>query len=108
MKKQKYKINEDNEMWRAIDEEKRQRHAEWKISNHAVIKKARIPYRWAGEETMILRVPGKPNADFYPSTGRWRSGGKTYSGGAAKFLDWYSNQSGSTRLKEVVDKILEW
>lgn len=29
------------------------------------------------------------SADFFPSSGRWTSGGKTYSGGAEKFLAWW-------------------
>lgn len=44
-------------------------------------------------DVLLFREPGKPKADFYPSTGRWRSGGKTYSGGAHSFRKWYREAS---------------
>jgi len=42
--------------------------------------------------TVVLFRDGAKKADFYPGTGRWRSGGKTYRGGAASFLAWWSKQ----------------
>lgn len=39
-------------------------------------------------ETLLFRDDSRA-ADFYPSSGRWTCKGKTYSGGAEKFLAWW-------------------
>lgn len=79
--------------YRAMKEERKERHAEWNKINTETINKSGIPYRLAGGQTMLFREPGKPRVDFYPSTGRWRvNGQRAVSGGARKFLDWYKQQ----------------
>ena len=50
-----------------------------------------------GGETVMFRVHGKPRADFYPATGKWRVVGTptvqdVMSGGALNFLLWYDRQ----------------
>ncbi len=58
--------------------------------NWSVLNACRIPFELRNDgEAVLFRQPGKPAADFYPSTGRWRSGERTYTGGAHAFLDWY-------------------
>jgi len=74
----------------------RDRHAEWKRNNTAVLQASGISFTITNaSETFLFREPGKPKVDFYPSTGRWRVAGqsRTFSGGAAKFLDWYAKQT---------------
>jgi hypothetical protein len=43
-------------------------------------------------ESLLFREPGKPKADFYPSTGAWRVAGvaQTFHGGARGFIAWYA------------------
>lgn len=40
-------------------------------------------------DVLLFRESGKPQADFYPTTGKWRSGAKTYEGGVERFVEWY-------------------
>lgn len=89
--------DDDDDMaatYKAMNDEKRKRHAEWKTINMAALDKSGIPYRKASEETILFRQPGKPKVDFYPSTGRWRVAGQsqTMRGGAAALLAWYNKQ----------------
>jgi len=42
-----------------------------------------------GGDVLLFRELGQPHADFYPTTGKWRSGGKTYEGGVERFAEWY-------------------
>lgn len=83
--------NDISETYAAMNQEKRERHAEWKRLNTIALEESGIPYRVAGPETFIFREVGKPKVDFYPSTGRWRemSSGKTFRGGAKAFIAWY-------------------
>lgn len=84
-------MGEMGDAFRAMREEKRERHANAARDNLAVIEASGVTFRAAGEETLVFRERGKPRADFYPSTGRWRDvdDGRTYRGGAAAFLGWY-------------------
>jgi hypothetical protein len=42
-----------------------------------------------GSTVFLYRPPKyRVKADFYPGTGRWRSGGRTYRGGAKAFVAW--------------------
>jgi hypothetical protein len=89
-------MGEMGEVFGAMREATRQRHAEWKTNNMATVQKADVVYRTANAgETLLFREPGKPKVDFYPSTGRWRVVGdptntRTMGGGAEKFLKWYA------------------
>lgn len=73
---------------------KKERHKEWRSANVARIQESGLAWRWASRQQVciLFREPGKPKVDFYPYTGRWRSDGKTYRGGAASFLSWYAKQ----------------
>lgn len=81
------------ESGRMLNEMRKDRHRDWKISNMTDIEKSGIQYRKTNDgECLLFREAGKPKVDFYPSTGRWRVAGqqKTFSGGAKSFLNWYS------------------
>lgn len=86
-------MSEDAEMYRAIKEEKQKRHAEWWIKNTRILKSSSLVFKEASHECYIFRELGKPKVDFYPSTGRWRNidTGKTHSGGATLFIQWYKS-----------------
>lgn len=71
-----------------------ERHARWKAANLEALRKSGLPFE-ERPEACLFRAPGKPQVDFYPSTGRWRvvaGQRKTYRGGAAAFLAWYAKQ----------------
>lgn len=77
--------------FRAMDEAKKERHQKWYDENMRVLIDSRIPF--IRKETAVLfREEGKPKIDFYPHTGRWKSNGRMYSGGAEKFLKWYRSK----------------
>jgi len=83
------------EDYRALDQFKKDRHAQWKELNMKAIEKSGLKYEVKNlGESVLFRLEGKPKADFFPSTGRWRVAGraKTYRGGAISFLTWYANQ----------------
>lgn len=81
---------------------RKQRHANWFTENvdyleqHAQGMVSKVANNG---ECFVFRNPEYPSVDFYPSTGRWRSEGRTYSGGARAFLRWYASQR-----KGVVDR----
>lgn len=60
---------------------------EWRMAD--TNRQYSIEYR---PNSVLFRFTHKPKADFFPSTGRWRSQNRTYRGGAAKFLNWYNKQ----------------
>lgn len=81
----------------AMRAHRKQKHAEWKERNLKTLLNSnnvtKLTIKSDGE-VVLLREPGKPKVDFYPSTGRWRAAGqaKTYRGGAEAFLNWYAKQ----------------
>lgn len=65
--------------------------AERRRVNMKAVEESGILYVEANKgEALLFRDFMKVKAaDFFPSSGRWTSGGKTYSGGAEKFLAWW-------------------
>ena len=53
------------------------------------VRQYSIQYR---PNSILFRFKDKPKADFFPSTGRWRSQNQTYRGGAEAFLEWHNKQ----------------
>jgi hypothetical protein len=83
------------EVFQGMREARRERNREWKKENMAALERSGLTWRATNNgETLLFRAPGVW-ADFYPSTGRWRSGGKTYSGGAQRFIDWFRKECAS-------------
>lgn len=79
----------------AMSTAKQERHQEWKAQNMAVLNSSDLNFKAVNfEETVLIREPGKPKVDFFPSSGRWRVAGvaRTFQGGAQSFLDWYRKQ----------------
>lgn len=74
------------EIFNAMKADKKERHARWHTENRAAIDASGIPYDDKGEALLFRFSTVK--ADFYPSTGRWRSNNKTMRGGAQAFLKW--------------------
>lgn len=86
----------EKEIYNAMDLATRERHADWKKENTAIISRSGIPFRSANNgEAILFRQPGKPKVDFYPSTGRWRIPGRKgiFGGGAENLLSWYGSQA---------------
>jgi len=67
-----------------------ERHEKWHKENKKILLDSGTPFIDRGE---ALLFRGKVKADFYPSTGRWRSGNKTYRGGAKSFLNWWRQKN---------------
>jgi hypothetical protein len=82
------------ESGRALTEARKNRHAFWKESNMKILNNAHIVFEIKNNGEHLRFINGALNIDFYPSTGRWRSEGKTYSGGAEAFLSWYRKIGG--------------
>lgn len=75
---------------------KRLRNAKQKIENTAVIEESGIPFESSNNgQSLMFREKGKPQVDFYPSTGRWQlvKTNKIINGGAEAFLNWYRRQN---------------
>jgi hypothetical protein len=74
-------------------ESTQERHRRWKEENIAYLESVGAVFTSNdGNTTMLFREKGKPRADFYPHTGRWRTDGSnnTFRGGAKRFWDWYN------------------
>ena len=86
--------------YRALKEEKKKRHSDWHKKNIAIIKKSGLQYEVKNNGECVIinstkfddHVRDKPQIDFFPSTGRWRSKGRTMSGGAQQMINWYNKQ----------------
>lgn len=61
---------------------------ERKQRNTAVIVASGVPHRTSNNGECLTF--DKPHADFYPSTGRWRSKKRTLGGGPKNFLEWHA------------------
>lgn len=90
---------EDDFDWKAYREDmnelKKERHSVWKAENTQVLTESGIPFESRNNgETLLIREPGKPKFDFFPSTGRWRTENKTFGGHAAKFIKMYQKIKG--------------
>lgn len=80
------------EIFNAMKAETKERHAKWHKENRAVIDASGVPYQDRKEALLFRRKTEKNlplSADFFPSTGRWRSKNKTFRGGAKAFLNWW-------------------
>lgn len=84
-----------SETFKAMNDEKRERHANWHKNNTEILNKSGITFRIASKESYLFREENKPKVDFYPSTGRWRDleTGRTYNGMAHSFIAWYKKQN---------------
>lgn len=72
----------------------KERHLAWHEVNMQVLDASGVPYTSTNDgENLLFREAGKPKADFFPSTGRWRVGTKVYRGGAKAFLAWWKKAS---------------
>ena len=79
---------------------KKQRHSDWHKQNMAIMEKSGLPYDIKNDGEVLIvnglrddaHIKGKPQVQFWPSTGRWRARNKTYSGGAKSFINWYKKQ----------------
>ena len=87
-------MGELREVFNELKELKKERHSKWKGMNLDVIEDSGVEYKKASDECYCFRS-NNCKADFYPSTGRWRDlkTGKTLSGGAVSFLNWYKKRS---------------
>lgn len=84
------------DVFRAMRTAKQQRKDEARIDNMRVLNESGVPFREGPDgNTCLFREPGKPQVNFFPSTGRWARCGlhKAQSGGATAFLAWYAKQS---------------
>lgn len=80
------------EVFKVMKEDRQERHQKWHEENRAVIIASGLTFVDRGE-TLLFRRESEKNiplsADFYPSTGRWTSKGKTFRGGAKSFINWW-------------------
>lgn len=77
---------------RILRESRKRRHANWFTENVDYLEQhaqGMVSGIRNNGECFLFRNPDFPQADFFPSTGRWWSNGRTYSGGARAFLKWY-------------------
>ena len=75
-----------------VDESTQEKHRRWKEENIVYLKSVGAVFTTNNNGTTLLfRENGKPRADFYPSTGRWRvsTSNNTFRGGAKRFWEWY-------------------
>lgn len=83
------------DIFRGMQEAKRERHQEWFAANMQVLAESGLSFEERNYgETLIFRAQPGPKCDFFPSTGRWRVAGdrRTYRGGKA-FIAWYLKQT---------------
>jgi len=84
-------MSEIGELFAEHKKQRQEQHREWHEKNRAEIDASGIPYS-DRPEALLFREEGRPQCDFYPSTGRWRrvgKGNRAQSGGARKFIKWY-------------------
>lgn len=82
---------------RILDALRRERHEEWFKKNMDFLFKhcaLTLTNTRNGGLVTLFRNEGLTDVDFFPSTGRWfvPSEGRTYGGGAEKFLRWYERR----------------
>ena len=92
-------MSEQTDYFRAIQQHRRDEHANQKQENTTAIANSGLNFRTTNNgECLVFRERGKPQVDFYPSSGRWRDVGpskRNYNGGAEAFLTWYAGQKES-------------
>lgn len=80
--------------FRLMNEMKKERHRSWYKRNMEVIEASSLEYTSTNNgECLLFRNGAGLKVDFYPSTGRWKSSGRVYSGGAKAFLEWHRKQN---------------
>jgi hypothetical protein len=83
------------EVYRAMDDARRDRRQAWRRENLRVLDRAGLLTRCrsANEgESLLFREAGKPKVDFFPSSGLWRAHNQTFRGGGRAFAQWYKKQ----------------
>lgn len=90
-------MSDQVEVFQAMREARRQQHREWKRLNVEALRKHGLFGRSTNNGECLTFHYGysrgrRIKADFYPSTGRWRSDGRTYSGGGEKFAAWWNQR----------------
>lgn len=94
-------MGELSTLYQALNEERKAQHKRWKAENLKILDEYKIPYKMSCQECCMIREK-ECRADFYPSTGRWRSINekRTYSGGAIALIDWFEKcKYGGNTLK---------
>ena len=81
------------DMYASLKQDRQHRHADWHQTNTRILDESGIDYKKASHECYTFR--GDRNADFYPSTGRWKNidTGRMHSGGAQRFVGWYKREA---------------
>ena len=82
------------ECGRIMTQMRKDRHAEWHKENMDALRASEFRQAFTvtnGGECILFRQ--NVSADFYPSTGRWRSKNKTYRGGAKAFIAWLKSRT---------------
>lgn len=94
-------MSEMGEDFKFMKDLSKERHSKWYLQNMSDLMNNDLEsLDFEHKDTVCLfRESNKPKVDFYPHTGRWRivgqpesRKGKTLSGGAKSFLNWYSKQ----------------
>jgi hypothetical protein len=75
--------------YRILKENKQARNRKNKAYNTKKVNESGLEHRKASEECFLFRG-GKREADFYPSTGRWKEleTKEMHNGGVNKFIAW--------------------
>ncbi len=82
-----------DDTFRMMRDEKKKRHAVNYEKNMTTLINCDLAFDLK-DAVVLFREVGKPKIDFYPHSGKWKSGNKIYNGGAQSFLNWYKKQRG--------------
>lgn len=94
VKRRREDAHDIRDVFKGMKAVQQDQHRAWHQQNFDAIKTAGLRYTVTNDGLcIVIREVGKPQVDFYPSTGRWRVVGKspqTFGGHAEKFLRWYA------------------
>jgi hypothetical protein len=80
--------------WDEYHEEQRQRGQAAKVKNLAVLRAITLRFEVRNDGDIVLvRVPGAPIIEFYPTKNKWRTDGRTMVGTAADLVAWLKRRT---------------
>ena len=74
------------ESFKAINERRKERHANMFTKNVQIIDQSGMKYEWSSNDKTCMLFRDGIKIDFYPHTGRWKYNNKMHKGGAGKMI----------------------
>ena len=82
-------LNETTDLWKEVNQAQAEARAKRKAVNLAILRASVLPFTYRNNNDVVMvRSPGYPAVDFWPSTNHWKVGNRDMMGDASALIDY--------------------